>query len=89
MLRKDFDIDVRLLGILGSKTMLLSDTPIDLSNWKEDFQKCALVPNLPSHLTSALKLAATAPAAMISMKLQQQLYTHYPYSQFMLWARMA
>lgn len=42
MLRDDFDIDVRVLGITNSQKMLLSDAPIDLSNWKDAFERYAL-----------------------------------------------
>lgn len=37
-LRKEFNIDLRVLGIASSKKMLLSETGINLDNWKEDFE---------------------------------------------------
>lgn len=35
VLKENFNIDLRVLGITGSKTMLLSDTGIDLSMWRD------------------------------------------------------
>ena len=36
-LRGNFDIDVRILGIMSSSRMLLSESSIDLANWKQHF----------------------------------------------------
>ncbi|KAK2969105.1 hypothetical protein RJ640_028812, partial [Escallonia rubra] len=38
-LKEKFNIDLRVLGITGSRTMLLSDTSIDLSRWREVQEK--------------------------------------------------
>lgn len=38
-LRGNFDIDVRVLGIMSSRRMLLSESSIDLANWKQHFQE--------------------------------------------------
>jgi hypothetical protein len=38
-LRNDFDIDVRILGIMSSSRMLLSESSIDLASWKKQFQE--------------------------------------------------
>ena len=38
-LRDEFDIDVRVLGIMSSSRMLLSDTALDLSTWRDQFQE--------------------------------------------------
>ncbi|KAJ6757815.1 ASPARTOKINASE-HOMOSERINE DEHYDROGENASE [Salix koriyanagi] len=35
VLKEDFNIDLRVMGITGSRTMLLNDVGIDLSRWKE------------------------------------------------------
>ncbi|PIA44254.1 hypothetical protein AQUCO_01700092v1 [Aquilegia coerulea] len=35
ILKKDFDIDLRVMGIIGSTRMILSDLGIDLSRWRE------------------------------------------------------
>ncbi|QCD83347.1 bifunctional aspartokinase/homoserine dehydrogenase 2, chloroplastic-like [Vigna unguiculata] len=34
-LKEEFNIDLRVMGILGSKSMLLSDAGIDLARWRE------------------------------------------------------
>ncbi|KAF3440156.1 hypothetical protein FNV43_RR18434 [Rhamnella rubrinervis] len=34
-LKEEFNIDLRVMGITGSRTMLLSDSGIDLSRWRE------------------------------------------------------
>ncbi|KQJ89734.1 bifunctional aspartokinase/homoserine dehydrogenase 2, chloroplastic isoform X2 [Brachypodium distachyon] len=38
VLKENMNIDVRVVGITGSSTMLLSDSGVDLSRWKEDLQ---------------------------------------------------
>ncbi|OVA14558.1 Aspartate/glutamate/uridylate kinase [Macleaya cordata] len=35
VLKEEFNIDLRVMGITGSKTMVLSDLGIDLSRWRE------------------------------------------------------
>ena len=40
-LRDEFDIDMRVLGIMSSDRMLLSETAIDLAHWRERFDRCA------------------------------------------------
>ncbi|XP_075648465.1 bifunctional aspartokinase/homoserine dehydrogenase, chloroplastic-like [Castanea sativa] len=35
VLKEEFNIDLRVMGITGSRTMLLSESGIDLSSWKE------------------------------------------------------
>ncbi|XP_019058005.1 PREDICTED: bifunctional aspartokinase/homoserine dehydrogenase 2, chloroplastic isoform X1 [Tarenaya hassleriana] len=35
VLKREFNIDLRVMGITGSRTMLLSDIGIDLSRWRE------------------------------------------------------
>ncbi|RDY06786.1 hypothetical protein CR513_09179, partial [Mucuna pruriens] len=35
VLKEEFNIDLRVMGILGSKSMLLSDAGIDLARWRE------------------------------------------------------
>ena len=42
-LRDEFDIDMRVLGILSSDRMLLSETAIDLEHWRERFERCAVM----------------------------------------------
>ncbi|XP_073102745.1 bifunctional aspartokinase/homoserine dehydrogenase 1, chloroplastic isoform X2 [Elaeis guineensis] len=34
-LNEEFNIDLRVMGIIGSRTMVLSDTGIDLTRWRE------------------------------------------------------
>jgi aspartokinase/homoserine dehydrogenase 1 len=45
-LREKFKLDLRVRGILASKRMLLSDTGIDLSRWREEFDKHAMPADL-------------------------------------------
>ncbi|GLT75673.1 hypothetical protein SLA2020_473780 [Shorea laevis] len=35
VLKEEFNIDLRVMGITGSRTMLLSDVGVDLSQWRE------------------------------------------------------
>ncbi len=37
-LHKEYQVDVRVLGVVDSKRMLLSNTPMDLANWQEDLE---------------------------------------------------
>ena len=42
MLRKEFNIDMRVLAIASSSRMLLAETGINLENWREDFEAKSL-----------------------------------------------
>ncbi|KAI4329115.1 hypothetical protein L6164_021415 [Bauhinia variegata] len=46
VLKEEFNIDLRVMGIIGSKSMLLNDVGIDLSGWKELREEKAEVANL-------------------------------------------
>jgi len=45
-LREKFKVDLRVRGILASKRMLLSDSGIDLSRWREEFESHAVPTDL-------------------------------------------
>lgn len=45
-LREKFKVDLRIRGIMASKRMLLSDTGVNLSRWREDFEQDAVEGNL-------------------------------------------
>ena len=45
-LREQFNLDLRFRGILSSKRMLLSDSGIDLSRWRDDFERSETPANL-------------------------------------------
>ena len=42
-LRREFDLDIRIRGIATSKKMLLSESGIDLANWREEFSRKSVV----------------------------------------------
>ena len=44
-LKREFDLDIRVRGIATSRKMLLSDEGIDLSEWREKFEKDAIAYN--------------------------------------------
>ncbi|CAL5214072.1 unnamed protein product [Lathyrus oleraceus] len=46
ILKEEFNIDLRVMGILGSKSMLLSHAGIDLASWKELREERGEVANL-------------------------------------------
>ncbi|XP_052165082.1 bifunctional aspartokinase/homoserine dehydrogenase 1, chloroplastic [Oryza glaberrima] len=46
VLKENMNIDLRVMGITGSRTMVLSDTGIDLAHWKEQLQTEAEPANL-------------------------------------------
>ncbi|AET04095.2 putative homoserine dehydrogenase, Aspartate kinase [Medicago truncatula] len=46
ILKEEFNIDLRVMGIIGSKSMLLSDVGIDLAKWKELREERGEVANL-------------------------------------------
>lgn len=41
-LKRQFDVDIRIRGIANSKKMLLSEEGVDLSNWREIFERDAV-----------------------------------------------
>lgn len=44
-LKRDFDLDIRIRGIATSRKMLLSEDGVDLSCWREEFEKGAVAYN--------------------------------------------
>ncbi len=42
-LKREFDLDIRIRGIATSKKMLLSEEGIDLSTWREQFEKNSVI----------------------------------------------
>ncbi len=68
-LRGNFDIDVRILGIMSSSRMLLSESSIDLANWKQHFQQCASTLCLFTLSISSMALSADGSRAdMIDLR---------------------
>lgn len=54
-LKEEFNIDLRVMGVLGSKTMLLDDRAIDLDSWKPSLKengKPADINKFADHLLS-------------------------------------
>jgi bifunctional aspartokinase / homoserine dehydrogenase 1 len=76
-LKKEFKIDLRVRGILNSKTMLLGDRSLPLENWREAVKKSEVPNDLPKfvghiqadHLPHAVILDCTSSA---------ELTTNYP-----------
>ena len=55
-LRREFDLDIRIRGIATSKKMLLSESGIDLSNWRNEFSAKSVAYNedvFLSHINAA------------------------------------
>ncbi|XP_073062708.1 LOW QUALITY PROTEIN: bifunctional aspartokinase/homoserine dehydrogenase, chloroplastic-like [Primulina eburnea] len=50
VLKEKFNIDLRVMGIMGSSTMLLSDTGIDLSIWRDLQQDKADIQKFVQHV---------------------------------------
>ncbi|XP_075520248.1 bifunctional aspartokinase/homoserine dehydrogenase, chloroplastic-like [Primulina tabacum] len=50
VLKEKFNIDLRVMGIMGSRTMLLSDTGIDLSIWRDLQQDKADIQKFVQHV---------------------------------------
>ena len=55
-LKEEFDIDVKVLGIVGSKKMLLSDAPIDLASWQGQYKRCVPQQGASELLNAAVQL---------------------------------
>ncbi|GER30601.1 aspartokinase-homoserine dehydrogenase [Striga asiatica] len=81
ILKENFNIDLRVMGITGSKTMLLSDTGIDLSEWR-DLQKVKGEKADMQKFVQHVHRNHFIPNTAIYLKLrtlQRQSYTHYFY----------
>nr|CAB3453052.1 unnamed protein product [Digitaria exilis] len=79
VLKENMNIDLRVIGITGSRTMLLSHTGIDLTQWKELLRKegePADVANFIRHLSDN----HVFPNKYLKLRtLQRASYTHYFY----------
>lgn len=71
-LRRDFNLDLRVLGIARSKSMLLADRRIDLATWRETYDSDSRALDLdafehavnPDHLPHAVIVDCTASEAV-------------------------
>jgi aspartokinase/homoserine dehydrogenase 1 len=65
---EDFNLDLRVRGIARSRSMLLSDRRVDLSNWRQDYEQHSVDLDLeafeqhinPDHLPHAVMIDCTA-----------------------------
>ncbi|KAF2284410.1 hypothetical protein GH714_021573 [Hevea brasiliensis] len=93
VLKEEFNIDLRVMGITGSRGMLLSELGIDLSRWRELMKEndCTADSNVAScyydwlrkgiHVITPNKKANSGPLDQyLKLRaLQRQSYTHYFY----------
>ncbi|KAK0576084.1 hypothetical protein LWI29_011606 [Acer saccharum] len=77
VLKEEFNIDLRVMGISGSKTMLLSDMGIDLLRWRELLKEKGEVTDMEKFTHHA----NSGPLDQYSKlrALQRKSYTHYFY----------
>lgn len=65
ILKDEFGVDLRVLGICDSKKMLLSDIGLDLENWEEEYASDKAVPLDTSKFTEHISSSAFPNMCMI------------------------
>ncbi|CAH1440597.1 unnamed protein product [Lactuca virosa] len=87
VLKEKSNTDLRVMGILGSKKMLLSDTGVDLSTWKEvhkEKREKADLEKFVQHITTMTGcekefMSLPLDKYLNTRALQRQSFTHYIY----------
>jgi aspartokinase/homoserine dehydrogenase 1 len=76
-LKKEFKIDLRVRGILNSKTMLLGDRSLPLENWREAVKKSE-VPNDLEKFVGHIQADHLPHAVILDCTSSAELTTNYP-----------
>ena len=76
-LKKDHHIDLRIRGIMNSKTMLLDGNSIELSNWKENFKVKGIAASL-SEFIAHIKADSIPNSVLIDCTSNQEIASQYP-----------
>ncbi|MCE9679257.1 bifunctional aspartate kinase/homoserine dehydrogenase II [Shewanella sp. AS1] len=76
-LNKELEVSVELVGLLSSKRALLSETDIDLSNWKQEFEQRA-TPWQYSHLFEQLENLECDELIALDISASADLTLQYP-----------
>ncbi len=77
-LREQFQIDLRVRGILASQRMLLSDSGLDLANWSQAFKSGATQADL-QRFVEHLKVDHIPHTVLIDCTASEEVAAHYPH----------
>lgn len=76
-LREQFQIDLRVRGILASERMLLSDSGVDLANWREAFKNSSTEADL-ARFVEHLDVDHLPHTVLIDCTASEAVARHYP-----------
>ncbi|KAI3878928.1 hypothetical protein MKX03_037325 [Papaver bracteatum] len=77
VLKEKFNIDLRVMGITGSKKMVLSDLGIDLSRWREDLKEKAEEANMEKFTQHVHGNHFIPNTALVDCTADEKIASHY------------
>jgi bifunctional aspartokinase / homoserine dehydrogenase 1 len=76
-LLEQFKLDLRIRGLLGSKRMLLSDTGVDLANWRAQYEQSATATDL-KRFVEHLRVDYLPHTVLLDCTASSEVASHYP-----------
>ncbi|MDB6044299.1 MAG: bifunctional aspartate kinase/homoserine dehydrogenase [Gammaproteobacteria bacterium] len=76
-LREQFKLDLRVRGLLGSKRMLLSDSGVDLHNWKDQYERTAKAADLAAFVDH-VRVDYLPHTVLLDCTASSEIASHYP-----------
>ncbi len=76
-LREQFNVDLRIRGLLGSKRMLLSDSGVDLAHWRSQYEASQVAADLKSFVQH-VRVDYLPHTVLVDCTASAEVASHYP-----------
>jgi aspartokinase/homoserine dehydrogenase 1 len=76
-LREQFNVDLRIRGLLGSKRMLLSDSSVDLTHWRSQYEQSQAVADL-KRFVEHVRVDYLPHTVLLDCTASSEVASHYP-----------
>jgi aspartokinase/homoserine dehydrogenase 1 len=76
-LREQFNLDLRIRGLLGSKRMLLSDSSVDLTHWRSQYEQSPVPADL-KRFVEHVRVDYLPHTVLLDCTASSEVASHYP-----------
>ena len=76
-LREQFNVDLRIRGLLGSKRMLLSDSSVDLTHWRPQYEQSPAAADL-KRFVEHVRVDYLPHTVLLDCTASSEVASHYP-----------
>jgi bifunctional aspartokinase / homoserine dehydrogenase 1 len=76
-LREQFNVDLRVRGLLGSKRMLLSDSGLDLAHWRSQYEQSTVAADL-KRFVEHVRVDYLPHTVLLDCTASSEVASHYP-----------